>query len=228
MRAAVGMLVAAALCAACGPVRRPAVTLAPAPAVRAPAPPRAAAADHLGCLDHPVIDDWERRLRDERRLWAATVHSIGRGSPYLPRLRELVAEAGLPPSLALLPVIESGFEPVARGVSGSAGLWQLEAATARDLGLVVGAERDDRLHPERATRAAARYLRMLHARYRDWPLALAAYNAGARRVDRALAGRPGATFWQLAAERRLPPVSRDYVPRFLALVRVVERTSRCG
>jgi len=85
---------------------------------------------------------------------------------------------------------------------------------------VVNAHRDDRLQPERATRAAARYLRLLHERYGDWPLALAAYNAGEHRVDRALARDPEASFWRLAERGYLPRISRDYVPRFFAVVRV--------
>jgi membrane-bound lytic murein transglycosylase D len=153
----------------------------------------------------------------------ATELSMERGARYLPRLRAIVADAGLPDGLALLPAVESSFRAHARGPTGSRGLWQLEAATARRFGLVVNRHRDDRLDPERSTRAAVRYLRTLYAHYGDWPLALAAYNAGEGRIDKALRGHNGATFWELAAEHRLPPISREYVPRFLALLRVVER-----
>jgi membrane-bound lytic murein transglycosylase D len=139
-----------------------------------------------------------------------------------------VEEEGLPPSLALLPVIESSFQADAGALDGGRGLWQLQVRTARRFGLVVGKRHDDRLHPERATRAAARYLSALHERYGDWPLALAAYNAGEGRVDRALGRHPGASFWELAEARHLPRVSCDYVPRFLAVVRVVEAQPGCS
>ncbi len=162
----------------------------------------------------------------------ATEDSLGRGATYLPRLCAILGEHGLPPDLALLPVVESGFWPTARGRAGERGLWQLRRDTARRFGLVVNARRDDRLHPERATRAAARYLVFLHARYGDWPLALAAYNAGERRVDRALRRGRRAGFWQLADRRLLPRTSRNYVPHFLALVRIAElrpsSQSACG
>jgi len=151
-----------------------------------------------------------------------------RGARYLPQLRQLVVDAGLPPGLALLPAVESGFEPEARGKFGELGLWQLRPATARRFGLVVNAERDDRTDPARATRAAARYLGFLHRRYRDWPLALAAYNAGEGRIDRALARQPHASFWELTASGHLPRKSRDYVPRFLALVRLDEHVTACA
>ncbi len=182
----------------------------------------------LGCVAHPMIDAWEERLRWERPFWAATLDGFARGTGYLTRLRAIVEEEGIPSGLALLPVIESGFRNGASARDGGRGLWQLRPQTARRFGLVVGANRDDRLHPERATRAAARYLRLLHDRYGDWPLALAAYNAGEGRVDRARISRPGASFWELAEHRHLPRVSRDYVPRFLALLRVVGTPLDCG
>jgi soluble lytic murein transglycosylase-like protein len=182
----------------------------PAPVVEAPA--------GLGCADQPHVARWERRLH--RDPWFP--RTIARGRRYLPRLRSILARHGLPASLALLPAVESGFDPNARGRDGERGLWQLRRQTARRFGLVVTHARDDRLQPERATEAAARYLRYLHARYGEWPLALAAYNAGEHRVDRALAREPTATFWELADHGRLPRTSRNYVPRFMAVVRMLE------
>jgi membrane-bound lytic murein transglycosylase D len=184
-----------------------------------PSPPPERPND-LSALDHIRIDAWEDRLRTDPQLRQDTRESLARGQRYLPGLRRILAENGVPPSLALLPAIESGFYPTARGRRGERGLWQLRRSTARRFGLVVNAHRDDRLQPERATRAAARFLRALHQRYGDWALALAAYNAGERRVDRALARDPEATFWALAEQGWLPHVSRDYVPRFFALLRV--------
>ena len=161
-------------------------------------------------------------MRRAGRFRNATETSLARGQRYLPSLRQIATDAGLPSSIALLPAIESSFTPNARGGASSRGLWQLRPPTARRFGLVVNKNRDDRMHPLRATEAAVRYLRYLHDRYDDWPLALAAYNCGEGRVDRALMRSPGATFWDLAEERHLPAISREYVPRFLALVRIAE------
>src|SRR5262249_17268351 len=161
----------------------------------------------------------ERRLRAEAWLRQSTEESLTRGAPYLTSICAILGDHGLPPELALLPVVESEFQPTARGRAGERGLWQLRRATARRFGLVVNARRDDRLRPERATHAAARYLALLYTRFGDWPLALAAYNAGEHRVDRALKRGRATDFWQLADRRLLPRISREYVPHFLALVR---------
>ena len=211
--------------AACGPVQHsvpnPTATApgeAPAKAVPAPAAPK-----RLACLDHPAIDEWEERLRAERRWHVTTVHGVARGEPYIERVQAILAEHGLPEMLAFLPVVESGFRKNARGPGGSVGLWQFQVPTARRFGLVVSRRRDDRLDPVRSTRAAAAYLRLLYDRYEDWPLALAAYNAGEGRVDRALASQPGATtVWELVERRALPEASHRYVSHFLAVVRVVD------
>ncbi|TMA56045.1 MAG: lytic transglycosylase domain-containing protein [Deltaproteobacteria bacterium] len=217
--------------AACGPLGRvdvPVPECAPATApVAAPAPRPSPITMDLACFAHPEIDVWERRLRFDRPLWADTLHALSRGAAYLPHLRDVFSEGGMPSSLALLPAIESGFGPRAQSASGSRGLWQFKASTARRFGLVVTRKRDDRLEPDLATRAAARYLAVLHAHYDDWPLAIAAYNAGEGRVDRARRRDPGASFWQLTDDRRLPRASLDYVARFLALVRVVDGATDC-
>jgi hypothetical protein len=215
----------------CGQFRNapppPPITLAPPPppVVRAarPARPR-----HLACIQHPRIDVWEHRLRSHHSLRAGTRGTLVRARPYLPRVRRIFSKAGLPPSLALLPVIESDFYRTAQGRLDDRGLWQFRVATAQRFGLVVNERRDQRLHPYRASRAAARYLRILYRRYGDWPLALAAYNAGENRVARARARRPGASFWQLAEQGHLPRTTVEYVPRFLALIRVVDGKAACA
>jgi len=180
----------------------------------------------LACFQHPSIDAWEQRLRSERPLRRETADSVTRGARYLGRLQKIVTDAGLPPNLALLPVIESSFQPHARGVANCIGLWQLGPDTARRFGLRVNEQRDDRLDPVLATQAAARYLRMLHDRYNDWPLALAAYNAGEGRIDRALVHRPGASLWDLADGHQVPRMSFDYVSHFFAVVRIVDDAPR--
>jgi hypothetical protein len=221
----------ALLIAGCGQFRNaPPLPLAePAPtAAPRPQPPRASRPRDLACIQHARIDVWEHRLRSHQSLRAGTRDTLRRARPYLPRVRRIFVKNGLPPSLALLPVIESEFYRTAQGGLDDRGLWQFRVATAQRFGLVVNERRDQRLHPYRATRAAARYLRMLHRRYDgDWALALAAYNAGENRVDRARARRGGGSFWQLADAGLLPPTTINYVPRVLAVIRVVDGESTC-
>ena len=181
----------------------------------------------FACVDHPLIDVWEGRLRTHRALRVTTIDSLVRGNQYLGRFREILREAGLPAGLALLPVVESSFRVNARGPGGSVGLWQLQAPTARRFGLIVNRRHDERLDPERATEAAVAYLGLLHDRYEDWPLALAAYNAGEGRVDRALKRYPGADYWGLIESHHLSAITRDYVPRFFATVRMAETGPAC-
>ena len=216
--------------AGCGPMRSGHTPVAtPIPRAKKPAlatprvkPGELERSRELACVDHPWIDTWEQRMRSQRPYSWTARRALERGQPYLPRLRVIMAEQGLPESLALLPAIESGFRPKARGHFGDVGMWQLRKPTAKRFGLVVQAACDERLDPFRSSQAAARYLRYLHRRYRDWPLALAAYNAGEGRVDRARLRYPGASFWQLAGDGHLPTTSRHFVPRFLAIVRVSE------
>jgi membrane-bound lytic murein transglycosylase D len=230
MRRRSAAVVLSGVLAACSPLRAPntSESVVPPPPPAALAAPPARPSSGVECLRHPRIDFWERRLRSQRALRRTTATSLARGERYLPRLRRILAANGIPESLALLPVIESGFRPEARGRFGERGLWQLRRQTARRYGLVVDAKHDERVHPERSTEAAARFLCHLRARYGEWPLALAAYNAGERRVDRALAREPRADFWRLAETGRLPRTSRDFVARFFALVRVSDGEPICG
>lgn len=220
----------AAVLAGCAPFSLRAPQPEPAP-VATPAPvarPNPASAGQLACLENPEIDAWERRLRSDPDLRAGMRQSLARANRYyLPRMRRIFRKAGLPPSLALLPLIESEFYRQAQGSLDDRGLWQFRVVTAQRFGLVVNDRRDQRLHPYRASRAAARYLRVLQRRYHNWPLVLAAYNAGENRVNRARARRPKATFWQLADSGALPRSTRDYVAHFLAVVRVAEGKELC-
>lgn len=231
------VVAAAALATGCasfgGVLPKPSRIAAPQTA-GAPVGPERPAADQvperysvLRCIAAPEVDEWERRLERQEAEWRRMLESSRRGGAHYSTVRRIVAEEDLPPGLALLPAIESGYRLHAVGPTGARGLWQFGASTARSYGLIVSGDRDDRLDVELSTRAALRHLRDLRERYGTWPLALAAYNAGEGRVRRAIASEGGGSFWRLAEAKRLPPVTRKYVPKFLALVRVMQDAGVC-
>jgi membrane-bound lytic murein transglycosylase D len=125
---------------------------------------------------------------------------------------------GLPLDLAYVALIESAFKPKALSRAKAKGVWQFMRGTAIENGLKHDWYIDERADPEKATVAAARYLKTLHRMFDgDWHLALASYNGGPGRVQRALKASGATDFWQLSASTRyLPRETREYVPMILA------------
>lgn len=156
----------------------------------------------------------------QRRAWLTVMEHRPvppRADKRVSRLKEIFSEERVPAQLVWLAEVESSFNPRARSPVGAAGLFQLMPGTARDLDLTVSFLRDDRLNEEKNARAAARYLRRLHERFGDWRLALAAYNAGEKRVADLLARQKVKSFDAIAA--RLPAETQMYVPKVEATLR---------
>lgn len=142
--------------------------------------------------------------------------SLIRSARYKKLIDKALDAEGLPKGLAYLPVIESAYMPSLTSRAGAHGIWQFMPETAREYGLRVDWWVDDRADPERSTRAAAEYIRDLYRQFNDWPLTLAAYNAGPGRIRRALDAAGVSTFWQLLDAAVLPKETRGYVPTFYA------------
>lgn len=136
-------------------------------------------------------------------------------SMAVPRLKSVFAARGLPEELVWLAEVESGFNRAARSPVGAVGLYQLMPATAQRWGLSLQ-PKDERLEPEKNARAAAQYLQYLDRKFKDWRLALAAYNAGEGRVQRLLDRHRAKTFDDIAT--RLPAETQLYVPKVEAVV----------
>ena len=143
-----------------------------------------------------------------------------------------IAARGLPPSLRYLPVIEAGYYPLAVSPAGAGGLWQFMPATARWLGLGITPLVDQRLDPYAATPLALDFLAGLQKQFKSWFLALAAYNGGPGRVERAIrdhgGGAPRDDGLFLRIRDRLPAETRDFIPKFLAAVRVASDPEAFG
>ncbi len=151
---------------------------------------------------------------------------LRRGAPYLPYIKRRLKEEGMPEAIAYLPIIESAFRHNALSRMRARGIWQFMRSTARKYGLRVDWWMDERLDPYKSTDAALRYLKDLYNMFGSWDLALAAYNAGEGRILRALKRSGGNDFFDL--KRYLRRETREYVPKFLALVLVINNPEKFG
>jgi len=151
---------------------------------------------------------------------------VDRGSKYLFHIVEEVERRGLPQELALLPFIESAFNPQAVSHARAAGMWQFMPATGRDFDLKQNAFRDDRRDVLASTRAALDYLERLHRMFGDWHLALAAYNWGNGNVSRAIQRNRAAGLETGYLDLRMPEETRHYVPKLQAVKNIIANPQR--
>ena len=140
-----------------------------------------------------------------------------RAGRYREMIERVFTEEGVPQELIYLAQAESAFMPRSVSNKQAVGMWQFIGETGAAYKLKRTGDADDRLDPEKSTRAAARYLRDLHQRYGDWYLAMAAYNCGAGGVDRAVERTGYADYWELLKRHALPKETSDYVPIILAI-----------
>jgi hypothetical protein len=154
--------------------------------------------------------------------------ALARSTRYLPMIKEIFQEYGLPEDLAYLAMIESGFNPEAYSPAGACGMWQFIKGTARRYGLVVDGYVDERRDPQKSTRAAARYLLDLYKQFGSWYLALASYNCGEKRVEKELSKSSHKNFWELSSNRCLPGETKNYVPQMIAATIIAKNPEKFG
>ena len=158
--------------------------------------------------------------------------SVSRGlercGKYLPMIRSVMAENGLPEDLAVLPLLESNYITRATSRASARGLWQFMKGTALLYDLDVNWWLDERCDPEKATQAAAQHLKHLYAKFNDWYLVLAAYDAGEGKIERTLQKINGTTFWDLSKSQYLKRETMNYVPAFLALLIIFKDPANFG
>lgn len=149
---------------------------------------------------------------------------LRRASTYFPMIEQIFAEEGVPDELKYLAIAESGLDPYAQSRADAAGIWQFVEDTGRQYGLSIDPWVDERLDPEKATRAAAQHLKDLHDQFGDWQLALAGYNCNPGVVEyhvykyRQRTGRDP-SFWDIYDD--LPEETRNYVPLYTATALII-------
>jgi len=177
--------------------------------------------------DHPEVLEQLKRYQNNQAYFDLTIE---RAEPFLFSIVDELDRRGLPQELALLPFVESAFNPSARSGERAVGLWQFMGATATSFGLQQDWWYDARRDPHASTVAALDYLEELNAQFdQNWLLALAAYNAGDGNVRRAIRRQKASAhsndlFWDL----RLPRETRSHVPRILALAKLIHEKDHYG
>ena len=171
-----------------------------------------------------VPENMSSLLADQQRLR----NTLERAGPYLFHIVDECERRGLPTELALLPFIESSFNPHATSRAGAAGLWQFIRSTGRSFNLKQDAQQDDRRDVVASTTAALDYLSSLYDRYGDWHLALAAYNWGQGSVRRALEKNRLNNLDEDYLSLSMPNETRNYVPKLQAFKNIVDSPEAFG
>jgi membrane-bound lytic murein transglycosylase D len=156
------------------------------------------------------------------------VAGLERAGKFRPMIQRVLAEEGVPQELIHLAQAESGFLPRAVSNKAATGMWQFVQFRGRQYGLNQTPYTDDRLDPEKATRAAARHLKDLYKEFGDWYLAIAAYNCGPGNITKAVERTGYADFWELRARHAIPMETTNYVPIILAMTIMTKNAAEYG
>jgi membrane-bound lytic murein transglycosylase D len=177
---------------------------------------------------HPKVLSYVELFQGRLRDWFQ--EALQRGTQYLPMIQSVFRAEGLPLDLAYVPLVESAFKPAALSRASAKGVWQFMRGTAIENGLRHDWYVDERADPEKATAAAAKYLRGLHDMFEgDWFLALASYNGGPSRIQRAVKRAKTEDYWTLSGTSRyLPRETRQYVPMILAAIIIAKNPLQYG
>lgn len=163
------------------------------------------------------------------RLKPVIGKTLERSLLYVDRFKEIFDEEGVPNDLAYLPIIESGYRIHALSSARAKGIWQFMQGTARLEGLKVNWWVDERCDPELSTRAAARHLKRLFGIYNDWYLALAAYNAGPGKINRAIRKTKSKDYWEISKRKWvLRKETKNYVSAYLAALIIAKNPEKYG
>ncbi|OPY71864.1 MAG: Membrane-bound lytic murein transglycosylase D precursor [Syntrophorhabdus sp. PtaU1.Bin058] len=187
--------------------------------------------DYARDFDIPIVfnDAVKYNIRwfteDKRKVFG---NWLRRSKQYVPVIKEILRKNGMPEDLVYLAMIESGFNPKAYSTAKASGPWQFIYATGERYGLKVNYWIDERRDPEKSTVAAAKYLRDLFNQFGCWYLAAAGYNAGERRIEKAIEKHNTNDFWELVKYNTLPRETREYIPRLIAAAIIAKDPEKFG
>lgn len=153
---------------------------------------------------------------------------LERSELFIPYIRPILKQNGLPEDLVYLAMIESGFNNHARSWAKAVGPWQFIPGTGKRYGLSINWWVDERRDTRKSTLSAAQYLKELYEMFQSWELAAAAYNAGEGKIARAIRRYGTNDFWSIARQRFLRPETRDYVPKIIAAALVSKNRTQFG
>ena len=156
------------------------------------------------------IGFFSNSIRERFSMW------LSRSGKYIEMMKEILRKKDVPENIVFLSLIESGFSPYAYSVANAAGPWQFIASTAKRYGLEINWWKDERRDPVKSTFAAADYLKDLYGMFGSWNLAMAAYNAGEGRIQKAMKRSNADNYWELLGTKHIRPETKDYVPKFIA------------
>jgi peptidoglycan lytic transglycosylase D len=156
------------------------------------------------------------------------VNWLARSERYIPFMRNLLRESGLPEDLVYMALIESGFNPYAYSRRKASGPWQFIYFTGKRYGLKVNWWVDERRDPEKSTIAATKYLKDLYDLFECWYLAAAGYNAGEGKIINAMKRYRTEDFWELTKYRYLKRETKDYVPQMIAAALIAKDPEKYG
>lgn len=168
------------------------------------------------------LEYFKTRGKDMFQLW------LDRSARYIPVMKDIFKKKNLPEDLVYIAMIESGFNPYAVSWARAVGPWQFMPATAKMYGLKIDWWIDERKDPVKSTYAAAEHFKDLHNLFGSWPLAMASYNAGAGKVQRAVLRTRSEDFWDLKASRYIRKETKNYVPKFMAATIIAKNPEAYG
>lgn len=168
------------------------------------------------------LEYFKTRGRDVFQKW------LDRSARYIPVMKDILREKNLPEDLVYVAMIESGFNPYAISWARAVGPWQFMPETGKLYGLKIDWWVDERKDPIKSTQAAAEHLKDLHNLFGSWPLAMASYNAGAGKVQRAVLRTRSEDFWDLKASRYIRRETKNYVPKYMAATIIAKNPEAYG